>query len=134
MSGSTSSLSAAVAAIVGLAVMFFGPLAFDTLPPQTVWTDEDAQAYSKAGADLHSATYGANHTHEPGHKHAIPAADDPALVAAREAFQVQAARLHKAQSRQVWMKWGIRVVGILLAGGGVVGYLLAQRTGDGDRD
>jgi hypothetical protein len=113
---------------VGLALMLLGPLLVAALPAQAVWSDESAREYQKAASDLHEATYGAGHSHAPGsqHVHKAPAPDDPKLLAAREEFAKQEARLNAARTRPFWLEVAVRGLGALVAAVGVWGYFSAK--------
>ena len=115
------------ALVAGVAIMFLGPLIVDRTATTIVWTDEQAEARSKAAADLHSASYG-GHSHDPVHKHThkTPAPDDPELVAIRAAYDEQEAKFVAAASRQGWYKIGLRALGVIVAGVGVGGYVRAR--------
>ncbi|MEX2176036.1 MAG: hypothetical protein WD872_16865 [Pirellulaceae bacterium] len=119
-----------VAIVLGLATMLAGPpLVAQLLPTSAVWTDADAEAYTRAATDLHGAAAGHSHAHGAGenHRHAPVSPDDPGLIAAEEAFRTQQARRDGASARRGWLAWGVRMLGVLVAGAGVAGYLAAKR-------
>jgi hypothetical protein len=104
--------------------MLVAPLCLGVLPTQAVWTDAQAEAYTKAGNDLHAAS----HSHSSGGGHSQGSqADAAALEAAKKAYEAQRAKLEAAQSRGGWLKWGLRILGAAICAAGVWGYWKAKQ-------
>jgi len=126
----------ALALIVGLLLMLLGPLAVSLfLPAQAIWTNEDAEKWSQASANLHAAvhahgSHGHDHSsgqaaHGPTEHHDPPTAE---LAAALKDYEAQQARLETSRSRQNWLVHGSRILGVLLAAAGIAGFFRANRS------
>jgi hypothetical protein len=119
---------AILAMLIGVGLMLL-PLLFSFAPTKAVWTDADQVQYQKAAADLHAATYNRPQSQDGsaskgrGSGRYDPVAANAQYEAAKAQYDKQKARLDSAQSRQVWMTWGLRVLGISLAAVGVLGYV-----------
>jgi hypothetical protein len=125
-----------LALVTGLLLMLLGPLAVSLwLPVEAVWTNADAEQWSQASANLHSAIHAHTHAHnqddgqgthgkvEPGDK------DMPDLAAAQKEFDAQQARKDASLARPQWLGLASRLLGVLLAAAGIGGYFLASRGG-----
>ena len=120
---------AAIVMVVGLIVVFIGPLILSALPTATYWTDEEQAAYEKASVAAHAATYGGAHDHSKPHSHEAPP-DDAAkahLEETRTELDHHSAKLKAAQSSQSWLRSGCRGFGLLVAATGVLIFVLARR-------
>jgi hypothetical protein len=124
-----------LALVAGLVLMLVGPLAVTYLmPPESVWTDEDAQRLSDASARLHAAIH-ANLAHGDTHpqehvgagKVDVPPKPVPDLEAAQRAYDLEQARLERALSRRNWLWYGASIAGALIAAIGVAGHFLIGR-------
>ena len=123
-----SSLAAATI-VIGLIILLVGPLALAFLPTQTYWDDADQAAYEKASTAAHAAAYGGDHDHSQPHAHRP--LTDAAAIAKRDAshgeFERHHARLKAAQASRHWLGIGSRVLGVMVAAGGVWLYVRARR-------
>lgn len=117
--------------VVGLILTAAGPLAVALLPAGVYWSEEDHEAYQKAAADFHAATYVEADHNSPAHTHELPAdAEGKAkLEAFRQEYQRQEARLKAAQSSRGWLGIGLRGIGVLLAAAGVLLFVRARQKG-----
>ncbi len=106
--------------IVGLLLMLVGSWSEIVVPTRAVWTDEQAKEYEKASADMHGSSYGKSHDHSKEHSHNEPDRSSPEYLKAKEAFDRSRAQLDRAVSRQTWIKYGIILSGVLIAGYGIV--------------
>jgi len=118
--------------LLGLGLVGLSPFVDYLAPASAVWTEEDGAQLQKASADFHAANYdlpqtedggGASNGKAPGYD---PVAAKAKYETAKQEFEKQKSRLSSAQSRQVWLVWGGRLLGILFAVIGVGGYLQAQ--------
>jgi hypothetical protein len=115
----------ASAMVVGLVLMLVGNWFQVELPVSAVWTNEQAQEYSKASADLHAAGYGAGHSHDQAHSHDAEELKKSAqYIAAAAAFDKVKADLNRAHSRQAWFKYGLIILGVMFATAGIIPTLL----------
>jgi hypothetical protein len=116
--------------MTGLAITFLGPVVVGWLvPPQAVWSEEDAAAWSKAGAELHSAihTHGKDDQHDHGDAtHAE--STNVSLENAQSNFDLQQQRLKSSQSRRSWLLLGARALGVVLAIAGVAGFIANRQS------
>ena len=110
---------------VGIAVMLVAPLCVSLLPTQAVWTDEQAEAFTKAGNDLHAASHSHSQSTGASHSHGQP--DAASFEAAKRAYEAQRAKLEAAQSRGGWLKWTLRLFGAAICAVGVWGYWRARQ-------
>ena len=119
--------------VVGLLVLFAGPLLVGMMPVQSYWSDEDQAAYEKASTAAHAAAFGGEHDHSQPHSHDISAGSEAAALrdATRAEFAKHEAKLKAAQASQKWLGFGLRVLGVLLAAGGVLLYVRARRAEPG---
>lgn len=109
--------------LAGLALLVIGNWYQAALPTSAVWTDEQAREYSRASAELHSASYGAGHSHDHGHDHSHDAGDiqkSADYLAAKAAFDKSKGALDRARSRQVWIKYGLIALGVVIATCGII--------------
>lgn len=109
--------------LAGLALMVIGNFYQAALPTSAVWTDEQAREYSRASAELHSASYGAGHSHDQGNTHSHDAGDiqkSTEYLTAKAAFDKSKGDLDRARSRQVWIKYGLIALGVLIATCGIM--------------
>ena len=118
--------------LLGLGLVAASFFADVVMPTGSRWTEEDGAKLQKASAELHAANYelpqagdsgGPRQDKRPGYD---PVAAKAKYVAAKEEYEKQTARLEAVRSGQRWLKWGIRLSGILLAAIGTGGYLLVQ--------
>ena len=126
------------AIVMGLALAFLGPIVAGWIVPvESLWSDTDAAAKSKAAAELHAALHDhAGHSH-PGHKHTEhtragevqeAAADTDRLVAAQAEVDRQQARLDGVIASHGWLLFAVRMLGVLIAGAGVAGTIVARQS------
>src|SRR5689334_13253498 len=108
------------AMIVGLVLMLHGSLSEIPVPRSTVWTDKQAEEYEKASAELHNSSYGKSHDHSKEHSHNDADRSSPEYLKAKEAFDKSRAELDRAVSRKTWIKYGVILAGVLIAGYGIV--------------
>jgi hypothetical protein len=123
-----SSLAAATI-VIGLIILLVGPLALAVLPTQTYWDDADQAAYEKASTAAHAAAYGGDHDDSQPHAHS--SLTDAEVIAKRDASLAELerhnARLKAAQASRHWLSLGSRVLGVMVAAGGVWLYIRARR-------
>jgi|GEM_PF-5850426 hypothetical protein len=121
-----------IALVVGLILMLAGPtMVALLLPTSSVWTNEDAEKLTKAGADLHSAIH-AHDAHDRGQAaHGEGASENPLpdLAAAQREYETQLGRLDASRSRQGWLEFGARLLGVVVAACGIAGYVMARHSG-----
>jgi hypothetical protein len=112
----------------GLLILFLGPLLLGVLPAETYWSEADQAEYEKASTAAHAAAFGGDHDHTKPHSHEAPTdAEGQAKRDATQAeFEVHNARLKAAQSSRQWLGIGCRVLGIVVAAGGVLLYVRAK--------
>jgi hypothetical protein len=122
-----------LALVAGLVLMLVGPLAVTLLmPPESVWTDEDAEKLSQASAQLHAAIH-ANLSHGEPHQHVGAGHIEdhkkpvPDLAAAQRAYDFEQGRLDRALARRNWLWYGASIAGAVIAAIGVAGHFLASR-------
>jgi len=124
-----------LALVAGLVLMLVGPLAVTLLmPPESVWTDEDAEKLSQASAQLHAAIH-ANLAHGDAHAHEHVSAGKvdehkkpvPDLAAAQRSYDFEQGRLDRALARRNWLWYGASIAGAVIAAIGVAGHFLAGR-------
>jgi hypothetical protein len=127
------------AIVMGLALAFLGPIVAGWIVPvESLWSDADAGATSKAAAELHAALHDhAGHNHV-GHNHAghegsgaqlhEAATGQDRLATAQAESDRQTARLDDVIARHGWMLLAVRVLGMLLAGAGVAGAIVARQS------
>ena len=112
---------AAAIMVVGLLVLFLGPLFLAALPTQTYWSDADQAEFQKASTEAHAAAFGGTHDDSQPHAHEPP--DDSAGKARRDAtraeFERHNGKLKAAQSTRKWLALGCRVLGGLIVLGGI---------------
>lgn len=106
--------------IVGLALMLIGYFTDTAMPTGASWSPQQAAAFQKASADLHGASYGKDHDHSKEHSHGEADRSSPEYLKAKEAFDKSKGDLERAMSRRVWIKYGIILTGVLIAGYGIV--------------
>lgn len=116
--------------LVGLALMFGGYWFQWALPVQSVWTDEQAREYGVNSARLHTATYGKEHDHSKPHSHSEPNLKDKEYVEAKAAFEKSVKARDAAISRLDWIKYGIILTGVVIAGCGVLQVMLEKMKND----
>ena len=119
--------------IAGLLLMIVGPLTVSlALPPDLIWSDEDAKALAEASIAHHEAAHHAGHRHgsKKGGSAISAASHDAAAQAARAELEKQRARLKAAQSRQSWLSYGLRGLGAVIALVGVAAYFRARLSSD----
>jgi hypothetical protein len=120
---------AAIVMVVGVIVLLGGPLVLSTLPAATYWSETQQEALQKASAEAHAATYAGGHDHSQPHAHESPqdAAGKARLAATRAEYERHNARLKAAKSSRSWLGIGCRVLGLLIAAGGLALYVQARR-------
>jgi hypothetical protein len=124
---------AAGAMIVGLLLMFAGYMSESALPTAAVWTDEQADQFQKASAQLHGASYGKGHDHSKEHAHDDePDRSSPAYLEAKAAFDKARGELDTAIARQAWIKYGIIFTGVLISGFGITIVAIEKIKADDD--
>lgn len=117
------------AMIVGLVLMFFGYVQESIVPNNAVWTDEQAKTYSENSARMHNAAY-SGHDHSKKDSHGEPDRSSPEYVKAKADFEKSKADLAAALNRQVWMKYGIILLGVAIAGFGIVRVAIDKMRAD----
>jgi hypothetical protein len=119
-----------IALVFGLVLMLAGPtMVALLLPTASVWTNEDAEKLSKASANLHAAIH-AHGAHGHGQAaHGEGASENPLLdlAAAQREYETQQHRLDASRSRQGWLEFGARLLGVLVAACGIAGYIIGRR-------
>jgi hypothetical protein len=110
----------APALLMGVALM----IAPWFLPDAPAWTDADAKAREQTWANLHAAIDRQSPDHE-GHSPVVSEPRD--FATAKAAHDAQQARFDAAVARPKWIAFGLRTIGVLLAGAGVVSYLNRRR-------
>jgi hypothetical protein len=124
----------AIAILLGMGLLCLSPFVDVLAPASAVWTEEDGAKLQKASADFHAANYDLPQNDDSGASNAgkrpgyDPVAAKEKYATAKREYELQQLRLGSAQSRQVWLVWGVRLLGILFAVIGVGGYLQAQRS------
>lgn len=120
---------AAAIILVGLLVLFAGPLLLARMPAQTYWSDEDQAAYEKASTEAHAAAFGGQHDHSQPHSHEMPADSEAEALrlSTRAEFERHQVKLLASQSKQKWLSIAVRVLGLVLAAGGVLLFIRARR-------
>jgi hypothetical protein len=102
-------------AILGLLVLFAGPLALGLLPAEVYWSEADHAALERASMEAHAAAFG----------------EGSDALARRDAAQAELerhqARFKSAQASRDWLAIGCRGLGVLIAAGGVLLYARARR-------
>jgi hypothetical protein len=119
--------------VVGLLVLVAGPLILALFPTHAYWDDEDQAAYEKASTEAHAAAFGGEHDHSQPHTHEMPVDSkaEALRISTRAEFERHQARLLAAQSSQKWLGIAFRVLGLLLAVGGVLLFVRARRAESG---
>jgi hypothetical protein len=119
---------AAAIMVVGLLVLFLGPLVLAVLPTQTYWSDADQAEFQKASTEAHAAAFGGAHDESQPHAHEPPT--DSAGTALRDAtlaeFERHNAKLKTAQSTRKWLALGCRVLGACIVLTGIGLYFRAR--------
>jgi hypothetical protein len=101
--------------LAGLALALAGPWLVGILvPEQVVWSNQQADELNKARAGMHGSL------HENGLHHERASTTE-------ETFNRHDAGREAALSRRGWLIMGARILGIVLAGVGVAGYLVGRR-------
>jgi hypothetical protein len=116
---------------IGLALLLLAPWIPSLAPAQAIWSDQQAQEYGQAAANLHDALHSKAHKHGPGHIHRASSgnnADD--LLAAQAEFKKQEANLQAARSRLYFWQYCGQGLGILLIVAGVGLYCTARPPGE----
>ncbi len=116
--------------IVGLLLMLLGYFSEAVIPGKTVWNDEQAAAYQKASGELHGASYGKGHDHSKEHAHNEPDRSSPEYLKAKEAFDRAKSELDRAANRQIWIKYGIILTGVVISACGIVRVALDKMQAD----
>src|SRR4030095_836588 len=114
-----------IALVVGLVLMLAGPtMVAMLLPTSSVWTNDDAEKLTRASANLHAAI----HAHGEA-AHGQGASEGPLtdLAAAQREYETQERRLDASRSRQGWLEFGARLLGVGVAACGIGGYIMARR-------
>jgi len=102
------------------------------VPAASRWTEDDGARLQKASADFHAANYDLPQSDDsgapdggkrPGYD---PVAAKAKYAAAKQEYELQTARLAAVRAQQVWLVWGLRLIGVALAVVGVGGYDQAQ--------
>ena len=93
------------------------------LGPQPKWTEQDARKYSEAATEFHQLNYGPDHGHAHHSENSMEGQSGD-LKGARERFEEQQAKLDAARSRHNFWASAIKWSGVVLAAGGVLGFLL----------
>jgi hypothetical protein len=117
------------AMIVGLVLMFFGYVQESLVPNSAVWTDEQAKKYSDNSARMHNAAY-AGHDHSKANAHGEPDRNSPEYLKVKADFEKSKADLAAALNRQVWAKYGIILLGVAIAGFGIVRVAIDKMRAD----
>lgn len=114
--------------VLGIPLMLLGPLMVGWLVPATaVWSEEEALALTKAGADLHAAMHAEGASGKHSHGHGAPSEHEPAsqpLATAEATYQAQHGRLESSRARRNWLLLGTRGLGVVLALAGVIGFAI----------
>lgn len=126
-----SSAWPAVAMIVGLSLMGVGYWYESLVPTQSVWTDEQARELGEASARFHSASFGKDHSHDPGssHSHDVDH-QSPEYQQAKAVYEAKQGELDRSRQRHVWIKYGIVLTGVVMAGWGVVRVAIDKMNDD----
>ncbi len=108
---------------VGMTLVVFSYLLPTLVGGRRAWSEEDARAYSQAGAKLHDAIH--DHAGEHGHAggatpHAVP------LKEAEERFAEHKAKLESAQNRGRFMGRVLFGLGVICLGIGIVVFLVSE--------
>lgn len=117
------------AMIIGLALMAFGYVQESLVPTSAVWTDEQAKTYSENSARMHNAAY-SGHDHSKENGHAEPDRNSPEYLKAKADFDKSKADLAAALHRQTWMKYGVILLGVVIAGFGIVRVAIDKMRAD----
>jgi hypothetical protein len=116
----------APALLLGIALM----VAPWFLPAAPAWTDADAKVREQTWANLHAAIDRQSPAREgdshAGHAHS-ESGEFADFATAKAAHDAQQARFEAAVARPKWIAFGLRTIGVLLAGAGVVGYVNSRR-------
>ena len=100
------------------------------LPAAPAWTDADAKAREQTWANLHAAIDRQSPARQgdlqTGHTHSATR-ESADFATAKAAHDAQQARFEAAVARPKWIAFGLRTIGVLLAGAGVVGYVNSRR-------
>jgi hypothetical protein len=115
--------------IVGLVLMFVGYVQESIMPTSAVWTDEQAKKFSENSARMHNAAY-SGHDHSKEHAHGEPDRSSPEYLKAKADFEKSKADLAAALGRQAWMKYGIIMLGVVIAGYGIVHVAIEKMRAD----
>lgn len=111
------------AMIVGLVLMAVGNWYQVAVPTTAVWTDQQAEVYQKASTRLHSASFGAGHSHDKDHGHSHDAGDvskSKEYIEAKAEFERIQGDLDRSRTRQSWIKYAIIGLGVVIASSGVI--------------
>ena len=123
-----ASTLAAILMLLGLLILFGGPLVLGMVPAGAFWTDADDAKLQEAAAEAHAAAYGGAHDHSQPHAHNVSL--DPAAQARYDAklaeYERHNARLKAARRTQWGMGAGCRVLGLLVVLAGVVLYVRSR--------
>jgi cobalamin biosynthesis Mg chelatase CobN len=129
-----NSLWPAILILLGLALLGLSFCVDVVAPASARWTEEDGAKRQKASADFHAANYDLPQADDSSAPDSAKRPDyDPVAAkakyqAAKQEYERQTARLAGAQSSPVWLMWGARMLGALLAVIGVAGHLQARRS------
>lgn len=121
------------AIVMGLVLAFLGPVVTGWIVPvESLWSDADAEAKSKAAAELHAALHDHSSHHHAGHSHVgrvqEAAAGHDRLATAQAEVDRQKARLDGVVAGHGWMLFAVRMLGVLIAGAGVAGAIVARQS------
>lgn len=107
--------------LIGLSCMAGGYFHEHFVPTQSVWTDQQAEELGQASARFHAASFGKDHSHEHGqpHAHQVNYRSDE-YQTAKAAYDAQRGDLERSLERQTWIKYGMVLTGVLIAGWGVL--------------
>ena len=119
------------AMIIGLALMAFGYVQESIVPNNAVWTDEQAKTYSENSARMHTAAY-AGHDHSKESAHGEPDRKNPEYLNAKADFEKSQADLAAALSRRAWTKYGVILLGVVIAGYGIVCVAIEKMRADNE--
>jgi hypothetical protein len=116
------------AIVMGLVLAFLGPVVAGWIVPvESVWSDTDAEAKSKAAAELHAALHDHSGHNHAGHVQEAATGHDR-LAAAQAEVDRQQARLDGVVANHGWMLFALRMLGVLIAGAGVAGAIVARQS------
>lgn len=113
--------------ILGVVLLVLAPWSPNLIPSSAVWSDEDAQEYTRASADLHAKSY-ESHNHGSGsHGHAHIGGTAEERAAAQAAFDAIQTRRDSAGRLPSAIKYALQAIGVAACAAGVWGYFKTRR-------